>query len=107
MSSHSTIISDFFPGPAAVVGPFTKGIPVMSQYTLDRGVGTATLESVGEIDGFDFSLLAMSPMYPITVPAQRRRYPLRVSPEARKRKPPRRRTKISAKPLSVVRANSG
>ena len=94
------------PGPAAVVGPFAKRIPVMNQHVIDRGSGTATLEPVGEIDGFDFSLLDLSPMYPITVPSPRRMYPLRVSPEARKRKPPRRRAKFSTKLISVVRVGS-
>jgi len=75
----------------------------MNQYDLSRAASTTTAEPVAE---FDFSLLSLSPTYPITVPAPRRMYPLRVSPETRKRKPLRRRAKFSAKLISAIRAGS-
>jgi len=68
----------------------------MNQNDLNRAVAEVTQESVGTIAGLGFSLLAMPPTYPVTVPAERRKYPLRVSRETRKRKS-RRRAKSLAK----------
>jgi hypothetical protein len=76
----------------------------MNQNELNHAVARATMEPVGVIDSLGFSLLVMPPAYPLGITAQRRKYPLRIAPEARKRKrkQPRKRVKSSAKPALVV-----
>ena len=68
----------------------------MDQHDLNRAVAEATMESVDTIADFGFSLLAMPPTHPLAGMAQRRTYPLRIAPEARKRKrkQPRKRAKL-------------
>ena len=90
------------------VGPilFSTGTHPMTQYDLNLAVAKATMESVGVIDGLGFSLLIMPPGYPLAISPERRRYPLRIAREARRRKPPRRRAKSFVKPISVARTDS-
>ena len=70
----------------------------MTQHELNHAVAQVTRESVSTIDGLGFGLLTLPPTYPLAIPAQRRNHPLRISPEARKRKrkPPRRQAKTSS-----------
>jgi len=77
----------------------------MNQYDLNRAVAEATQESVGTIADLGFSLLAMPPTYPLAVPVERRKYPLRVARETRKRKS-RRRAKSLAKSVPAARSAS-
>jgi len=79
----------------------------LTQYDLNRAVAEATMESVGVIDGLGFSLLAMPPTYPLAIYPEQRRYPLRIARETRKRKPSRKRAKLSGKPIAIVRTTSG
>jgi len=78
----------------------------MNQNDLNRAVARATMEPVGAIAHLGFSLLSMPPTHPLAIPAQRRKYPLRTGPEARRRKPPRRQAKSFAKSATVVRSAS-
>ena len=79
----------------------------MNQDDLNRAVAKATMESIDIIDSLGFSLLSPSAAYSPAIPAERRKYPLRIAREARKRKPRRKRVKSFAKPISVVRAVAG
>ena len=79
----------------------------MNQCELNHAVARATMEPVGVIDSLGFSLLVMPPTYSFGM-AQRRKYPLRIAPESRKRKrkQPRQRAKSSAKPALVVHGSA-
>ena len=79
----------------------------MNQDELNHAVARATMEPIGVIDSLGFSLLVMPPTYPLYM-AQRRKYPLRIAPENRKRKRklPRKRAKFSAKPALVVHSSA-
>jgi len=70
----------------------------MTQNELNHAVAAATRESVGTINSLGFGLLTLPPTYPLAIPAYRRNHPLRIGPEARKRKrkPPRRQAKTSS-----------
>jgi len=72
----------------------------MNQNELNHAVAQATQESVGAIASLGFSLLSLPPAHPLSIRPERRRYPLRLAREVRR--PPRRRTKSSAK--SAVRS---
>ena len=76
----------------------------MNQQDLDRAVAKATQESVGVIAGFGFSLLSLPSTNPLAIPPQRRKYPLRLAHETRKRKPPRKQAKPSRKYVPAARS---